>query len=91
MVMLMPATPFSLKKPVQLVVYGTGPSGLQDTYGRLIDGNHDGSAGGNAVAVLKRGGATIAARLSSADGAGPKRGGGISDALDLAVRVAAAH
>jgi hypothetical protein len=69
-VTLTPASPFAQTNPVQLVVFGTGPTGLQDSHGRLIDGNHDGRPGGNAVAVLKRSGVTIAARLSSAGMAG---------------------
>ena len=40
---------------------GTGPSGLQDGSNRLIDGDHDGQPGGNAVAVLTTMGATIMA------------------------------
>lgn len=51
--------PLRLKKSVELVVDGVAPSGLQDAEGRLIDGNHDGTAGGNAVAVLSKAGVTI--------------------------------
>jgi subtilisin-like proprotein convertase family protein len=47
-------SPLQLKKAVELVVNGVAPAGLQDTEGRLIDGNHDGIAGGNAVAVIKK-------------------------------------
>jgi hypothetical protein len=61
MVTLTPRKPFALTKPVQLVVYGAPPSGLQDSLGRFIDGKHDGQPGSNAVAVLSRGGATISA------------------------------
>ncbi len=46
--------PLRLKKGVELVVNGTAPSGLQDSSGHLIDGNHDGTAGGNAVAIIKK-------------------------------------
>ena len=53
--------PFALKKPVQLLVDGVAPLGLQDNDGRFIDGNHDGQPGGNAVALLNRSGATISA------------------------------
>jgi hypothetical protein len=60
-VTLTPKKAFALTKPVQLLVYGTGASGLQDSNGRLIDGNHDGQAGGNAVALLSRGGVSISA------------------------------
>ena len=48
-----------LTKAVELIVNGASASGLEDSYGRLIDGNNDGQAGGNAVAVLKGKTATI--------------------------------
>jgi hypothetical protein len=53
--------PFALSKPVELVVNGNAPKGLQDASGRLIDGNRDGKAGGNAVAIIKKGGVTMGA------------------------------
>jgi hypothetical protein len=55
-VALFPRKPFALTKPVQVVVDGVPPAGLQDSLGRLIDGDHNGRAGGNAVAILSRGG-----------------------------------
>jgi hypothetical protein len=64
-VTLTPRKPFSLSKPIQLVVNGQSPSGLEDSAGRLIDGDHDGQAGGNGVAVLRRGGAKLSAVLST--------------------------
>ena len=51
-VALTPTKAFALTKPVELVVYGTGASALQDAEGRLIDGDHSGAAGGNAVVIL---------------------------------------
>jgi methionine-rich copper-binding protein CopC len=54
-VTLTPKKPFSLSKPVQLVVDGEPPSGLEDNSGRFING------GSNAVALLHRGGAIISA------------------------------
>src|SRR5262249_39225263 len=60
-VALTPRKPFSLTKPVQLQVIGVPPSGLQDGLGRLIDGDHNSQPGGNAVAVLSRGGAILSA------------------------------
>jgi hypothetical protein len=54
-VTLTPKKPFALTKPVQLQVSGQPPSGLDDTLGRLIDGNHSGQPGSNAVLVLPRG------------------------------------
>jgi hypothetical protein len=38
-----------------------GAGGLQDSTGRLIDGDHDGQPGGDAVAVLRRRGVTLSA------------------------------
>ena len=58
-VTLKPKSPFTLAKPVQLVVSGTGASGLQDTYARLIDGDKNGQTGGNAVAILTKKSVTI--------------------------------
>jgi hypothetical protein len=58
-VTLTPKKPFALSKPVQLQVNGLPPSGLEDSLGRLIDGNRDGQRGGNAVGLLSRGGVTI--------------------------------
>ncbi len=69
-VSLTPKKGFVLKKPVELIVNGEGPSGLEDSSGRLIDGNDDGQAGGNAVAVLTRQGARISAltaRMAAVD------------------------
>jgi hypothetical protein len=60
-VALFPKKPFALTKKVQVRVAGLPPAGLQDSLDRLIDGDHDGQAGGNAVAILSRGGASIAA------------------------------
>jgi plastocyanin len=51
--------PFAFAKPVRVTVLGVMPSGLHDLSGRLIDGDHNGQPGGNAVAVLRRGGITI--------------------------------
>jgi subtilisin-like proprotein convertase family protein len=52
---------FGLSRPVRLVVFGTSPNGLQDSASRFIDGNHDGVAGGNAIAILSKSGATVQA------------------------------
>jgi hypothetical protein len=60
-VTLTPKKGFVLSKSVQLIVNGEPPSGLEDSHGRLIDGNDDGQAGGNAVAVLTGNGASISA------------------------------
>jgi hypothetical protein len=58
-VTLTPKKPFTLTKPVQLLVYGTGPSALQDTCGRAISGANKGQPGSNAIAILSRTGTTI--------------------------------
>ena len=58
-VALFPKGPMSLRRAVQLQVKGQPPSGLQDNYGRYIDGNRDGQAGSNAVAILGGSGSTV--------------------------------
>jgi Bacterial Ig-like domain (group 2) len=58
-VTLIPRTPFTLKRPVKLTINGLSPSGLEDSEGRLIDGNQDGQPGSNAVAVLSKNAFTI--------------------------------
>jgi RHS repeat-associated protein len=60
-VALTPKKPFALTKPVQILVYGTGPTALQDSTGRAIDGDHNGTPGGNAIVIIAKKGATIAA------------------------------
>jgi hypothetical protein len=72
-VTLIPNKPFALTKPVQLVIDGQPPSGLQDASGRFIDGAGTGTPGSNAVAILSRGGASVqavAAEASSGQNAG---------------------
>ncbi len=58
-VALTPKKPFALTKPVQLLVNGIGASGLHDAEGLLIDGDHNGTAGGNAIAILSKKSVTI--------------------------------
>jgi hypothetical protein len=58
-VTLTPKKAFSLSKPVELTINGNPPSSLQDTFGQVIDGDHNGQPGGNAVAVLRRNGVTL--------------------------------
>jgi hypothetical protein len=53
-VTLTPSKPFALTNPVQLVMNGTQPSGLQDSSGRFIDGNNDGVGGDNGVFTITR-------------------------------------
>ena len=51
---------FRLAKTVQFRINGSAPAGLIDASGRLIDGDHDGRPGGNAIALLRKRGVTIA-------------------------------
>ena len=37
------------------------PGGLHDSFGRLIDGDKNGMAGGNAVAVIPKGAVSVSA------------------------------
>jgi Bacterial Ig-like domain (group 2) len=53
-VILTPAKPFTLSKPVQLKINGQSANGLEDAQGRLIDGDRDGQPGGGAIAILSR-------------------------------------
>jgi hypothetical protein len=69
--MLAPKKPFQLSKPVELRVNGLAPSGLEDSIGRLIDGDHDGQPGGNAMVVLRSGRGTIQAVVSQVIGLVP--------------------
>ena len=63
-VTLTPKKAFALTSKVQLVVNGVPPSGLEDSYGRYIDGDHNGTAGGNAIAILAKKSVLIDADVS---------------------------
>ena len=56
---LKPKKPFALTKKVQLEILGSPPSGLQDSFGRYIDGADAGQAGTNAIAILTRRGVSL--------------------------------
>jgi hypothetical protein len=58
-VTLIPKGVLALAKPLQLTISGTAPTGLQDTSGQLIDGDNNGTPGGNAVAIIRRTGVTL--------------------------------
>ncbi len=60
-VVLIPKKPFAVTKPVQLLINGLAPSGLEGSFGRLLDGNDDGQPGENAIAILSKKGATVSA------------------------------
>jgi plastocyanin len=53
-VILKPKRPVSLANCVQVVIDGQQPGGLQDSLGRVINGNRDGQPGGNVVAMICR-------------------------------------
>jgi len=59
-VTLTPRKPFSLKaRPLQLIIDGTSPSGLQDIVGRYLDGADNGQAGSDAVVSISKNGVNI--------------------------------
>ena len=53
-VILKPKRPFGLSNCVQLVIDGQQPGGLQDSFGRVINGDNDGQPGGDVVAMICR-------------------------------------
>jgi hypothetical protein len=55
---LTPRKAFAQSKPVELLIHGQPPSGLQDASGQFIDGIGDGLAGGDAVFLLSPAGVT---------------------------------
>ncbi len=56
-VVLKPRKTFALTKPVQLLINGQPPGGLQDTTGQFIDGAGHGTGGNNGEFVLSKKGA----------------------------------
>jgi hypothetical protein len=60
-VVLVPSKPFALAKPVEVVVYASGPRGLQDSFGRYINGGNDSTA-----IISKRGAAIESVRFAAA-------------------------
>jgi len=78
---LFPKKPFALTKKVQLQVDGVPPSGLEDSFGRLIDGNDNGQAGSNAVVYLSRGGVSLTASALGSTGASKSVKAATVDAL----------
>jgi len=57
------------------------PSGLEDSDGRLINGDDSGTAGGNAIAVLSKKGATVDAVELVRTGGRTATTAGVVDAL----------
>jgi hypothetical protein len=51
--------PLALNQPAQLRINGSSTTGLADTLGRRIDGDHDGHEGGDAIALITRGGVRV--------------------------------
>ncbi len=58
-VTLTPGRPFALTKKAELVISGNPPNGLRDSRGHLIDGNHGGHPGGNAIIFLSSSGVIV--------------------------------
>ena len=58
-VTLTPKKAFALTKAVELTIRGMAPLGLQDSSGQFIDGDDDGAAGSNAVALIRRNRVTL--------------------------------
>jgi hypothetical protein len=56
---------------VQLTVNGGPKGGLQDSFGRLIDGDRNGQPGGNAVAILGKTGVVLEPGASASTTHGP--------------------
>jgi Bacterial Ig-like domain (group 2) len=91
-VILTPKKPFALSKPVQLRVNGLPPAGLQDSMGRLIDGDHNGQPGGNAVAVLRAKGVTLSAvALTASRGTSTLQATAAAILMDQEVVIGVAH
>ncbi len=65
-VTLVPRKPVPVKKPLELTINGTAPSGLRDGLGRLIDGSGIGQPGTNADILIGRGGARVV-RVAESD------------------------
>jgi hypothetical protein len=80
-VTLTPKKAVPLSKPVELTINGNAPSGLQDSLGRLIDGDRDGTPGGDAAAVLRRSGAVISAIALARSSRGPAPKAAVDAAL----------
>ena len=57
-VTLKPIVAVALTKPVQLVINGQAPGGMQAISGGFIDGNDEGHAGDDGVFVITRSGVT---------------------------------
>ncbi len=60
------AKALKITKVVQLRINGAAPSGLFDSFGRLIDGDRDSRPGGNAVALLAKGNKVTLSRIAPA-------------------------
>jgi hypothetical protein len=53
-VTLIPNAPFGLAKPVHIKIFGNGLGAVHDSLGRFIDGDSNGVAGGDAIALAGR-------------------------------------
>ena len=64
-VLLLARKGFSLSKPVELVINGQPPSGLQDSYGRYIDGARTGQTGSNVVSLISYGRVSLSVAVNN--------------------------
>jgi len=84
-VTLLPKKAFSLSQPVELTINGNPPPGVQATFGRLIDGDDNGTPGGDAAAVLRRSGVvTSAIALARSSGGPTLQAAAVDDLLERA-------
>jgi RHS repeat-associated protein len=86
---LTPKKPFALTKPVQVLVYGTGPTALQDAAGRPIDGDQNGTPGGNAIAIISKKG--VVAQAATVARARPSTQGSATELIDALITRALAE
>jgi hypothetical protein len=85
-VTLTPKKPFALTKPVQVLVNGTPPSGLRDTFGQFLGG------GTNAIAILSKGKVTLEpAARSAADVRSALELAAFDAVLDRAAEIGSGH
>ena len=54
-----------LTKPVQVLVYGTGPTPCKTASAATSTADHNGTAGGNAIAIIAKKGVTVDAKVSA--------------------------
>ncbi len=66
-VILTPRMPFAFNRAVELTIFGRPDSGIDDTFGRPIDGDNNGAPGSNALAFIRGGAVTMETTAPPAD------------------------